>query len=156
MQRRLTVSWLRSRPFKYPLIPKSEIKNHTPQILIVRPHTLIIKELFALPRPFKILIKLLFIYKKGQIQAKVWIKFPASLLSKSVLPIREPKKRNVTPHKLPSPKPNPTTFWINCFKRVELFSVWISATVGNNMVEIEFVTAVGNRIQGSAIPVKTP
>lgn len=33
---------------------------------------------------------------------------------------------------------------------------WISATVGRSMVETEFVIAEGNKMQGRAIPVKTP
>jgi hypothetical protein len=42
------------------------------------------------------------------------------------------------------------------FSLFKLFAASISATVGRSMVEMEFVIAVGKRMQGSAIPVRTP
>ena len=123
---------------------------------MARLQMLIRKEIVVFPRPLMILIKVVFTYKKGQIHANVRMKSPAKVLSNMSFPIKEPKKRKSNPQKAPKEKPNRMTLYMRDFNCLVLEVACISATVGSNMVDTEFVNAVGKRIQGRAIPVKTP
>ena len=156
MQRRLTRSWLIRSPHKYPFIPNMPIPNHTPEIRTARPHKLFAKELFALPSPLRMLSRVVFIYRNGQIHASVRIKSPARVLPKRIRPASEPKSKNVIPHIEPSPKPKKMTRRLSPFRRSKSSSACISATVGSSIVETELVSAVGNKMHGNAIPVSTP
>ena len=97
-----------------------------------------------------------FVYIKGQIKLKDIIKVPANELWNRKLP------KNFPIIKKPAKQAKPS----NIQKEIDFFnmlesSLWVlfefcSETTGNNIEERAFVTAVGNKISGSAIPVKTP
>ena len=53
-------------------------------------------------------------------------------------------------------KQEPAAFLMRSFIRVRCPDAWISATAGMSMTETELVMAEGKRMQGSAIPVRTP
>jgi len=117
---------------------------------------LIKREEETLPSPFKILIKVVFAYIKGQIQARVTINFPAVPLWNSKFPIKLPVNRKPAVQRQPRKKTQPVTFLISPIKALRLFCVCTSAMVGRSMVAMEPVSAEGKKIQGIAIPVRTP
>ena len=97
-----------------------------------------------------------FVYRKGHIQARVSINLPAMALPNKAVPIQEPKTRKKKQQPRPRIKQAPATFLI-----ISTISLWlsvacISATVGISIIEMELVMAEGNRMQGRAIPVRTP
>ena len=95
-------------------------------------------------------------YKNGHIHAKVTMNFPAVRLLKSVMPMKEPVSRKNRQHERPRIKQAAVTFLIRSASSFFVFDVCISAIVGMSMTERELVMADGNKIQGSAIPFKTP
>ena len=56
------------------------INMKMPAIRIRRPVVLMKNEVVVFPSPFNVLIKVLFVYKKGQIHERVKINLPASVL----------------------------------------------------------------------------
>ena len=90
----MTASWLARSPQRYPKIPTAGIKKNTLPIRSVSPNVLIKKVIVVLPRPFKMLINVVLVYKNGQIYARVRMNFPASLLWKIVLPMKFPQIKN--------------------------------------------------------------
>lgn len=117
---------------------------------------LIRKDEVVFPSPFKTLINVVFVYKNGQIHARVIMNFPAVVLWKSRFPTKLPVKRKNKVHRHPRANTQAVTCLIRRIKVCRLFVACISAIVGSSMVDTELVTAEGKRIHGSAIPVRTP
>ena len=74
------------------------------------PARLLKKPVPVRPRPFKILCKVWFRYKNGQIQARVRIKSPARVLRKKKFPRKRPKSRKRTVKLIPSGRQKDTVF----------------------------------------------
>ena len=123
---------------------------------MMSPMVLIRKVVPVLPNPLMILKKALFVYKNGQIQAKVTMNCPAVLLPNKVIPIKPPNKRKKRQQTKPSIKQAPADFLMILSSSFLLHSVWISAIVGISITDTELVMAEGNRMQGRAIPLSTP
>lgn len=149
-------NWLARSPCRYARIPYLGIRKYTLQIRIKSPAVLVRNVNDVLPRPFNILINAVLVYRNGQIKASVIMKLPASLLWKIRFPIIFPRTKNPAMQRKPREKQQKTTFRINLGRLSRKSETWSSATVGRSMVETEFVIADGNRMQGSAIPVRTP
>ena len=79
MEKSETASWLNKSPHKYPRIPYIGMAKNTPQIRMIRPDILMNNVKLVFPRPFIMLKRALFVYKNGQIHARVSICFPAVL-----------------------------------------------------------------------------
>ncbi len=125
-------------------------------IRITSPKELIKNVEVVFPRPLITLSSAELVYKNGHIQAKVIMNLPAIELPNKTVPIQFPKIRKRRQHPRPSIKQEPATFFIIFIISLRLLVVWISATVGISMMEMELVIAEGNRMQGRAIPVSTP
>ena len=113
-------------------------------------------EQLVFPRPFIILIRLLFVYKKGQIHANVIRKSPASLLWNIRFPTGLPVTSSPAQQMIPRRKQLPAAFFIIRTISSFLPEAWSSAIAGSIIDAIELVTAEGNKMQGKAIPVNTP
>lgn len=74
------------------------------------PARLLKKPVPVRPRPFKILCKVWFRYRNGQIQARVRIKSPARVLRKKKFPRKRPKSRKRTVKLIPSGRQKDTVF----------------------------------------------
>ena len=120
------------------------------------PRIPLVKVRFVSPRPFNMLFKVVFKYKNGQIHARIVMNFPASSLEKTWLPRKFPNvKKN-------SRQPNPRNiqkekvFLMVYFRDSSSPRACVSETRGRSINEIDPVRALGNKIKGSAIPVRTP
>ena len=114
------------------------------------------KVVVVLPRPFRILFKVLAMYMKGQRKLRVMMKLPARELSYRRLPAKRPKSRKRVVQITPRMKP----YWMDLRTALRM-AVWLalasaSDTMGSRRTETELVMAEGKRIRGSAIPVSTP
>ena len=70
--------WLARSPQRYPIIPNLGISKKTLPIRRQIPQVLIEKEAVVLPSPFNILTSVVFTYIKGQIHARIIMKFPTA------------------------------------------------------------------------------
>ena len=108
------------------------------------------------PKPFNTLLNVVFKYKKGQSHASTVIKFPAIEFEKMNSPRNFPKikkkKRQQQPSKIQKVKDFRRVF----FKVSRCPPACDSETAGRSIKEIEPVNAFGNKIKGSAIPVRIP
>ena len=71
------------------------------KIRIMTPIRLLMKPAAVLPRPFRMLWRVLFRYKKGQIQARVMMKSPAIGFLKKKVPKVFPVRRKKTVQAMP-------------------------------------------------------
>ena len=114
------------------------------------------KVVTAFPIPFRILVRVVPKYRKGQIHARIRINFPARELAKRTLPMLSPKQRKIPVQRIPRIR----QYWM-VFSSVREICLWLPAacaseTVGSSITEIELVMAEGKSTKGSAIPVSTP
>ena len=70
--------WLARSPQRYPKIPNLGMRKNTLPMRRQMPQVLIEKETVVFPRPFNILISVVFAYIKGQIQARIIMKLPTA------------------------------------------------------------------------------
>lgn len=137
-------------------MPHIGIKRHTPAIRMQRLKKLIIKEKVVFPKPLIMPRRTVLVYKNGQIQESVRIKLPASGLLNRKIPIHFPDISRKIQQKHPRNMQEQAIFEMIAWSLRFSFISWISATVGRSMEDTALVIAEGNRIQGSAIPVRTP
>lgn len=112
--------------------------------------------ILVFPRPFRTLLRVVFKYKKGQSHASTVIKFPASVFEKINSPRKFPKSRKKRRQQQPKKMQKVKDFLRVFFKVSKCPPACDSETAGRSIKEIEPVSAFGNKINGSAIPVKIP
>lgn len=78
--KKVITHWLTSSPHKYPMILYFGIKIKIPIIRSRSPIVLMKNVVVVFPSPFSMLIKVLFVYKNGQIHESVKINCPARVL----------------------------------------------------------------------------
>ena len=125
-------------------------------ILMNRPQIPLKNVTLVRPRPFSTLLNVVLRYKNGQIHASVLIKLPASWLEKTKFPRKSPKMMKKSRQEKPKNKQNRNVLFKIFFKAVVRPCAWDSDTLGSSIREMEPVKALGNKIKGSAIPVKIP
>ena len=108
------------------------------------------------PSPFKTLLKVVFKYKKGQSHARIVIKFPASSFEKMNSPRNFPKSKKNRRQQQPKKMQKVKDFLMVLFKASRCPPACDSETAGRSIKEMEPVNAFGNRMNGSAIPVRIP
>ncbi len=115
-----------------------------------------VKVWIVFPRPFKMLFKVLAMYRKGQMKLSVRMKLPARAFWYRSMPASLPKQRKRAVQR----KPSSRQYWMDlrtALRIVPWFPVEsASETMGRRRTEMELVMAEGNRISGRAIPVSTP
>ena len=122
----------------------------------VIPSRLLRKVRLVRPRPWRMLFRVAFRYKKGQIQARVCIKSPASVLSKKNVPRRWPVSKKKIVQNEPKGRQKPMAFFRVERMRFRSPAAADSETEGRRSTETEPVRTVGNKIKERDIPVKVP
>jgi hypothetical protein len=97
-----------------------------------------------------------FKYKKGQIHARIVIKFPAKELEKTNSPRNFPNNKKKTVQIHPKKMQKKNVFLIVLFNNEVCPDAFDSEMEGRSINEIELVKAFGNRMNGSAMPVNMP
>ena len=110
----------------------------------------------VLPKPFRMLFKVLAMYMKGHMKLRVMMKLPAKVLSYKSVPAKRPNRRKTAVQKKPKSRQ-----YLMDLRTALRMAVWLSLasasdTIGSKRTETELVMAEGKRIKGSAIPVWTP
>ena len=80
MDRTETRVWLARSPQRYPWMPNRGTAVMILRIRAERPEMLMIRVTAVFPRPLIVPVSAVFVYRNGQIHARVTIKFPARLL----------------------------------------------------------------------------
>ena len=126
------------------------------KIRIMIPMRLLMKPAAVLPRPFRILWRVLFRYRKGQIQARVMMKSPAISLLKKKRPMVLPKRRKKQVQAMPRGRHR-----VMVLRMVR--AIWFlfpaacdSETEERSMTETALVRTLGNWIKAMAMPVRVP
>ena len=84
------------------------------------------------------------------------MKLPAKVLWNKKFPRKDPVRRKKTELRRPRKKHPPAVFFIRRSISFEELSACFCATAGIKSRLTEFVSALGKRIHGNAIPVSTP
>lgn len=126
------------------------------KIRIMTPIRLLMKPVAVRPKPFRMLCRVLFRYRKGQIQARVMMKSPAISLLKKKRPRRLPVNRKKMVQAIPKGRHREMVFRMVRAIWFWFPAAWDSETEDRSMTETALVKTLGNRIKAMDMPVRVP